>query len=119
MFQLKKCNNCAYCTVINPPRLPVAEFQSLHFLPDPVSGGDGHYQTFDEVYGQVTGDTYRPSAQVQDDPATANHRRNRDTFKTQKVRDVINLLYVESAQNQDVSTVIKSLPVNKRNCCCV
>lgn len=71
------------------------------------------------MYGQVTGDTYRPSAQVQDDPATANDRRNRDTFKTQKVRDVINLLYVESAQNQDVSTVIKSLPVNKRNCCCV
>lgn len=49
MFQLKKCNNCAYCTVINPPRLPVAEFQSLHFLPDPVPGGDGHYQSFEEV----------------------------------------------------------------------
>lgn len=41
------------------------------------------------MYGQVTGDTYRPSAQVQDDPATANDRRNRDTFKTQNVRDVI------------------------------
>ncbi|XP_056008509.1 uncharacterized protein LOC130051170 [Ostrea edulis] len=89
MFQLKKCSSCAYCTVINPPRLPDDEFQSLHFLPNPVAGEDGQYLSFQEMYGQETGDEHRPSAQVRDDPASVNDRINREIFKTQKVRDVI------------------------------
>ena len=41
------------------------------------------------MYGQNTDDTYIPSAQVQETPATVNDRRNKEVFKTQKVRDVV------------------------------
>ena len=31
------------CTICNPPRLPQEVFSTLHSLPDPVLGEDGHY----------------------------------------------------------------------------
>ena len=38
-------------------------YQSLHYLPDPVlSDSEGHYKSFDEVYGEQTTEKYQPSA---------------------------------------------------------
>ncbi|CAB4376372.1 unnamed protein product [Rhizophagus irregularis] len=58
-FQIKKCNNptCLYC---KPIRLPLSEFNTLSFLPDPIPSQD-HYATFQDVYGTETTEKYRPT----------------------------------------------------------
>ncbi|CAB4381993.1 unnamed protein product [Rhizophagus irregularis] len=61
-FQIKKCNNptCLYC---KPIRLPLSEFNTLSFLPDPIPSQDNtdHYATFQDVYGTETTEKYRPT----------------------------------------------------------
>jgi len=39
-------------------------YQNLHYLPDPVSSDseEGHYKSFDEVYGEQTTEKDQPSA---------------------------------------------------------
>ncbi|CAC5366418.1 unnamed protein product [Mytilus coruscus] len=88
-FQLKKCGNCPYC-VLNPIRLDDAEFNKLHFLPDPIPDETGqHYKPFDQLYGMMTNDKHRPSfANVQGIEAEAD-KINRDVLKSGKSRDVI------------------------------
>jgi hypothetical protein len=36
-------------------------FAAIHFLPDPVPKGDGHYKSFPDLYGQATTEEFRPS----------------------------------------------------------
>ena len=61
-FQLKKCG-IAGCTLCLKPQLPPDVFSTLHHLPDPIPGktNEGHYQTFDELYGTKTSEKYLPS----------------------------------------------------------
>ena len=61
-FVVKKCGSstCEFC---DPPRLPKGIFSSLHVLPDPIPGEEGHYKEFSEVYGTTTTESYRPSLQ--------------------------------------------------------
>ena len=51
------------CDICRPIRLPPEVFQSIHFLPDPIPGEDGHYQQFSEVYGEAITKQHRPSLQ--------------------------------------------------------
>lgn len=39
-------------------------FYTLHYLPDPIPTGDGHYKIFADVYGQNTSEQYCPSLQI-------------------------------------------------------
>ena len=59
-FCIKKCGQDS-CHICKPPRLPPEVFGSLHMLPDPVPGDDGHYLPFDSVYGTTTSEKHRPS----------------------------------------------------------
>ena len=58
-FAVKKCGS-RLCNICNPPRLPEDVFSGLHFLPDPMPKDD-HYLPFQEVYGKVTTEKFRPS----------------------------------------------------------
>ena len=61
-FSVKKCG-IAGCTLCLKPQLPPDVFSTLHHLPDPipVKTNEGHYQTFDELYGTKTSEKYLPS----------------------------------------------------------
>ena len=61
-FSVKKCG-IAGCTLCLKPQLPPDVFSTLHHLPDPIPGktNEGHYQTFDELYGTKTSEKYLPS----------------------------------------------------------
>ncbi len=61
-FVVKKCGSTV-CTTCNPPRLPPEVFSTLHSLPDPVPGEDGHYKPFGDVFGTKTNESHRPSLQ--------------------------------------------------------
>ena len=61
-FAIKKCGQHA-CTICKPVRMPSDTFSSLHFLPDPIPGKDGHYCSFTEIYGKSTSEEHRPSLQ--------------------------------------------------------
>ena len=52
------------CSICSLSRLPPEVYQSLHYLPDPVlsDSEEGHYKSFDEVYGEETTEKDRPSA---------------------------------------------------------
>ena len=54
-FSVKKCgiDNCSSCLA---PRLPPNVFSTLNHLPDPEPSeiNEGHYKTFDEIYGTKT-----------------------------------------------------------------
>lgn len=58
-FTIKKCFMDS-CTICSPPTLP----PEVHYLPDPVlsDSEEGHYKSFDEVYGEQTTEKDRPSA---------------------------------------------------------
>jgi len=44
-------------------------FKSLYYyLPDPIPGDDGHYKSFDELYGTTTTEQYRPSLSTRRKP---------------------------------------------------
>lgn len=43
--------------------MPREAFDALSFLPDPVPDEDGHYCTFESVFGKSTSEEYRPSLQ--------------------------------------------------------
>ena len=60
-FSIKKCGSPS-CQVCRLPRLPPNVFSTLHHLPDPTPK-DGHYKSFDELYGTPTTETHRPSLQ--------------------------------------------------------
>ncbi|VDI28677.1 Hypothetical predicted protein [Mytilus galloprovincialis] len=98
-FQLKKCGNCPYC-VLNPIRLDDAEFNKLHFLPDPIPDETGqHYKQFDQLYGMMTNDKHRPSfANVQRLEDEAD-RINRDVLKSGKSREDGILLRIKEDDN--------------------
>ena len=61
-FCIKKCgkNDCKIC---KKPRLPVNVFEEVMFLPDPIPQDDGHYKSFEDVYGTKTTEEHRPSHQ--------------------------------------------------------
>ena len=40
-------------------------FHEIKDLPDPVPSGDGHYKSFDTLYGTTTSEEHRPSLQTQ------------------------------------------------------
>ena len=54
-FFIKKCgiNNCSSCLV---PQLATDMFSTLNHLPDPEPSiiNEGHYKTFDKIYGTKT-----------------------------------------------------------------
>ena len=58
MFQIKKCRS-RLCGICKPPCLPSDTFKSL---PDPMTGEEGHYKSFSEVYGCATSEKDCPSA---------------------------------------------------------
>ena len=57
-FQIKKCGSST-CDICKPVRLPKEVFDTLHVLPNPVPGEDGHYKSLDNSLGTVT-DTGHP-----------------------------------------------------------
>ena len=61
-FVIKKCFSDS-CDICSPPRLPADVYQNLQYLPDPVLSDteEGHYKSFDEVYGEQTTEKDRPS----------------------------------------------------------
>ena len=59
MFYVKKCDDIS-SHICKPPRLPKEIFQTLKHLPDPILDGD-HYKTFNDLYGLITSEQYRPS----------------------------------------------------------
>ena len=59
-----KCGNTS-CLICKPVRLDLDIFKSLHYLPDPVPGDDGHYKSFEELYGTITTEQYIPSLSIQ------------------------------------------------------
>ena len=61
-FTIKKCAQPT-CTVCRPVRMPIDIFSSLHFLPDPIPGKDGHYYSFTDIYGKSTSEEHRPTLQ--------------------------------------------------------
>ena len=69
-FQVKKCGQ-SDCSTCKPVRLDPAVFSTLHFLPDPVSGLDDHYKSFDDVYGKCTSNYIIPSLQQKKRKATS------------------------------------------------
>ena len=58
---VKRCGSQSW-QVCKPPRLPPSIFTTLHHLPDPARR-DGHYKSFDELFGMPTTETHRPSLQ--------------------------------------------------------
>ena len=61
-FQIKKCGSVE-CTMCKPPKLPRDIFDTIHFLPDPIQGDDGHYMTFEQLVGSNTDESHQPSLQ--------------------------------------------------------
>ena len=61
-FEIKKCGE-KDCPTCFPVRLPAEKFAKIQPFPDPVLKDDGHYKPFDDVYGTVTTEEYRPSLQ--------------------------------------------------------
>ena len=59
-FTIKKCgvSDCSICT---PVRMPKDHFDKLTYLPDPVPGQEGHYRSFEDLYGTSTTEEHRPS----------------------------------------------------------
>ena len=45
-FQFKKCGK-ALCSICKPVCLDPDTFSSLHYLPDPIPGNDGHFKSFE------------------------------------------------------------------------
>ena len=62
-FEVKKCgkHNCTMCT---PVCLPKEEFDKIKPFPNPMIKDDGHYKSFEEVYGTETSENCRPSKQA-------------------------------------------------------
>lgn len=84
-FCVRKCFSDT-CTICAPPRLPQEVYQRLHFLPDPMLSDteDGHYKSFDEVFGETTSEKDRPSAIKK-----AEEGSHRFTLKNVKNADVM------------------------------
>ena len=60
-FCVKKCGHST-CDICKAPRLPPEIFSQIHHLPDPIPACDGHYKSFNEIYGTPTTETHRPSS---------------------------------------------------------
>ena len=41
--------------------MPKDHFDKLAYLPDPVPGQEGHYRSFEDLYGTSTTEEHRPS----------------------------------------------------------
>lgn len=59
-FQIKKCGH-PNCDICKPVKMPAEQFATLHFLPDPTPGDDGHYLPFEKMYWETTTEEHRPS----------------------------------------------------------
>lgn len=66
-FCIKKCGaqDCQICT---PPCLPPDVFAQLHTFPDPVPGDDGHYKSFEDLFGTDTTEEHCPSFKPKQSP---------------------------------------------------
>jgi len=61
---LIKCGSIE-CDICKPHvRLPKDIFNTIHFLPDPVPGEDGHYKTLEQLLCSVTDESHRSSLQT-------------------------------------------------------
>lgn len=58
-FCVSKCGEEA-CHICKPHWLPFDIFHEIKHLPDPVPSGDGHYKSFDTLYGKQTSEEHRP-----------------------------------------------------------
>ncbi|XP_062587035.1 uncharacterized protein LOC134248648 [Saccostrea cucullata] len=64
LFTMKRCRDqdCAVCTISSDDRVPIELLESLHKFPLPVPGDQAdHYKSFDEVWGSVPTEKFRPS----------------------------------------------------------
>ncbi|CAB5209769.1 unnamed protein product [Rhizophagus irregularis] len=60
-FQIKKCG-AIDCNICKPIRSDELDFSQVHSLPDPVPIADKtNYKQFEDVYGTITTEQYRPS----------------------------------------------------------
>ncbi|CAG8523511.1 4076_t:CDS:2, partial [Scutellospora calospora] len=59
-FTIKKCGKVD-CCICRPCHCTPEEFEQLKQLPDPISGEDLHYKSFEELYGTPTTEKHRPS----------------------------------------------------------
>ena len=70
------------CTICKPVRLPKEVSDSLHILPDPVPGEDGHFKSFENLLGTKNDERHRPSLQEytkeEEDSASVQHVNNVD-----------------------------------------
>ena len=55
-MEWRQCFLC-WCSICRPPRLP----PETSFIPDLIPQADGHYKPFEEVYGTMTTEQFRPS----------------------------------------------------------
>ena len=62
-FSIRKCGEES-CSICKPVRMPMDIFRNIHHLPDPTPGEEGHYASFEDVYGTPTTERHRPSLQV-------------------------------------------------------
>ena len=60
LFGIKKCGKLD-CRTCKAPRLAENVFKDLHHIPDPVPDTSLKYKSFDELYGTITTEQYRPS----------------------------------------------------------
>ena len=60
VFCVKKCGK-PDCEMCKPPRLPCDVFDEIKNLPDLIPDTNGHYKSFESVYGTVTAEEHRPS----------------------------------------------------------
>ncbi|CAB5356215.1 unnamed protein product [Rhizophagus irregularis] len=60
-FQIKKCG-AIDCDICKPIRSDELDFSQVHSLPDPIPIADKtNYKQFEDVYGTITTEQYRPS----------------------------------------------------------
>ena len=116
-YCIKKSGDSA-CGVCKPPRLPPDTFSKIHFVPDPVPQADGHYKSFEDVYGTVTTEEHRPSLAKRSGRsktlpfvASVQHVRNVNLMVQCEECEMWRLLYsphkLSSLARQQLSTLLE------------
>ena len=110
-FQIKKCGNCPYC-VFNPIRMSEEDFANLHWLPDPVEveGTLEEYKSFDQVYGEETDDSSRPSLKTKPQPTEADMRHIKGDLWQLKLGL---LSFAKSVAREELCMEVKTLPCHR------
>ena len=117
-FCIRKCG-VSSCSICRPPRLPLDTFSKISFIPDPIPQADGHYKPFQEVYGIVTTEEFRPSLSKQSGKskklpfsASVQHVRNVDLMLQCEECEMWRLLYsprkLSPASRKQLSTLLEA-----------